>query len=155
MRSDSHADFNKRLILETILSLILVSNVITYQAQAQEIVKPTDPRGLIVYYSNIYGADTRLTLAIAKAESHFKNVPNYLYDGELGKYSAYGIYQFTRTTWMQECTPDKSERMDIEKNIECAVRLISEGKESHWNESKSKWLKTKNNPIEWFLEIND
>lgn len=113
-------------------------------------MKPTDPQGLIVYYSDIYGVDPRLTLAIAKAESEFKNVQNFKYDGEHGKYSAYGIYQFTRTTWMGFCTPDKADRMDIEKNIDCGVRMISEGKTSHWSESEKKWSQTKNHPIEWF-----
>lgn len=78
-------------------------------------------------------------MAIAWAESQYKNVENYKYDGEHGRYSAYGIFQFTRTTWMDYCTPNQADRMEIEKNIDCAVRMISEGKISHWNESREDW----------------
>lgn len=96
---------------------------------------------LIVDASARYGISPDLPLRIAKAESNFKNVPNFKYDGEHGKYSAYGIFQFTRTTWKTFCSPNQSDRMIIEKNIDCAVRMISEGKESHWNESRDSWLK--------------
>lgn len=78
-----------------------------------------------------------------------------MYDGESGLYSAYGIFQTTRTFWKHYCTPDKSERMDIEKNIECSVRVISEGGLSNWSESESSWQTTKNHPIEWFLAPNE
>ena len=110
---------------------------------------------LIISYSEKYKVDPQLTLAIAKAESRFKNVPNYKYDGEVGRYSAFGIFQFTRTTWMGFCTPDKADRMDIEKNIDCAVRMISEGKTSHWSQSAGEWETTKNHPVEWFLSQDE
>lgn len=77
-------------------------------------------------------------LAIANAESRFKNVPNFKYDGEDGYYTAYGIFQITRTTYKHFCgNPD--ERLDVDKNIECALKILSQGGESHWNESRHVW----------------
>ena len=101
--------------------------------------KPADPVGLVSFYAKKYGIDERIPLEIARAESNFKNVPNFKYDGEGGRYTAYGIFQFTRTTWKSFCTPDPADRMDIEKNIDCGVRMLSEKRISHWNESRFLW----------------
>lgn len=94
---------------------------------------------LIVEYSARYGIDPVLPLAIAKAESNFKNVPNHKYDGESGIYTAYGIFQFLKSTWLNNCSDNPADRMDVEKNIDCGVRMISEKKEGHWNESRKFW----------------
>lgn len=115
-------------------------NVTIYARVEEPPQKPTDVVGLISYYSKQYGIDERIPLEVARAESNYKNVPNFKYDGEKGRYTAYGIFQFTRTTWKGFCTPDPTDRMDIEKNIECGVRMLSEGRISHWSESRSMWV---------------
>lgn len=99
---------------------------------------PETPEERIVRRAKEFGYDPTKALAIAWAESRFKNVPNYKYDGETGRYTAYGIFQFTRTTYRAFCG-DPDERMDIDKNIDCAVRMLAEGGESHWNESRDNW----------------
>lgn len=83
--------------------------------------------------------DCNLAVRIAKAESRFQNVPNYLYTSENGKYTAYGIFQITRTTYKAFCG-DPSERMDIEKNIDCALHIMEVSGYHHWSESKENWL---------------
>lgn len=43
--------------------------------------------------------------------------------------SACGVYMFIDSTWEEECEGDK---IDAHDNVKCAVRLLSEGKEYHW-----------------------
>lgn len=102
-------------------------------------IAPTSPEDLIRHYSKLYGIDPTLPLKIAYAESQYKNVPNYKYDGESGRYTAFGIFQFLKSTWITYCSPNPLDRMDIEKNIECGVKMIANGQESHWNESRGAW----------------
>lgn len=118
-------------------------NTQTYAKEVPPVenIKPSDPVGLITYYALKYDIDPQIPLEVARVESGYKNVPNFKYDGEGGRYTAYGIFQFTRTTWKGFCTPDPADRMDIEKNIECGVRMLSEGKINHWNESRSMWVR--------------
>lgn len=105
------------------------------------VTQETFVENLIIKYSKEYGIDPILPLNIAYAESRFKNVPNFKYDGEDGKYTAYGIFQFTRTTYKQHCD-NPNERVEIEPNIKCGVRMIAEGKTGHWQESHFAWSKT-------------
>lgn len=79
-------------------------------------------------------------MAIAESESEFKNVPNYLYDGENGYRTAYGIFQITRTTYSHFCG-DPAERKNITKNIECAMIILTESGDHHWNPSRYSWEK--------------
>lgn len=120
------------------------SSTQTYARESEQVTytKPTqdDVVGLITHYALKYDIDPKIPLAVGKAESGYKNVPNFKYDGEGGRYTAYGIFQFTRTTWKGFCTPDPADRMDIEKNVECGVRMMSEGHIKHWNESKHMWV---------------
>ena len=90
----------------------------------------------IEHYSAIYGADTLLAINISYAESRYKNVPNYAYDGENGISTAYGPFQLTRTFYKSFCgNPD--ERLIVDKNIECAIKVMALQKNPylHWIES--------------------
>jgi hypothetical protein len=89
-----------------------------------------------------YEVDCDLAIKIADAESNFKNVPNHKYTDEKGKYTAYGVFQITRTTYKSFCG-NPSERMDIEKNIDCGLHIMEVSGVQHWNESKSEWSKPK------------
>jgi len=93
----------------------------------------------IVWYAERYGPDPSTMLRICKAESGLRNVPNYLYTDESGRYTAYGICQITRTTYRTYCGEDVSERMDVDKNIECAMIIASTSGLHHWNESRANW----------------
>ena len=86
------------------------------------------------------GLNESKMLAIAKAESRFLNQPNYKYSGEGGKYTAFGIFQITRTTYKAYCG-DPLERFDIDKNIDCAMVIASSSGLHHWDESAYAWKK--------------
>lgn len=79
-----------------------------------------------------------LAIKIAKAESNFKNVPNYKYTDEKGKFTAYGIFQILRSTYKQFCG-NPNERMDIDKNIECGLKIMQNSGYQHWSESEVNW----------------
>lgn len=83
--------------------------------------------------------DCILVNKIAKAESKYLNVPNYLYTDENGHYTAYGIFQITRTTYRAFCGKNVAERMDIEKNIDCALKIMRVSGYQHWSESQDSW----------------
>lgn len=84
------------------------------------------------------GLNPETMLAIAKAESRFRNVSNFKYTDESGHYTAFGIFQITRTTFKSFCgNPD--ERMDIQKNIDCAMKIAKESGLHHWSESEYNW----------------
>lgn len=85
-----------------------------------------------------YNLDVQLMKKISWAESRYQNVPNYMYDGENGYYTAYGPFQITRTTYRAFCG-EPSERLEIDKNIECAMIIASQDGVHHWNESKQAW----------------
>jgi hypothetical protein len=82
--------------------------------------------------------DPKLLLSIAKCESQFLNVPNYLYDGEDGRYTAYGPFQILKSTALNYSEKD---RRDIDNNIEIAMLLFKDRGSQPWNESKSCWSK--------------
>ena len=108
-----------------------------------EIEKPAkfDCESYIEQQALNYGLDPKLMLAIAKSESECKNKPNYLYDGEKGRYSAFGIFQITRTTYREYCNNNIADRFIPEKNIDCAMIIATTSGLHHWNESKHKWGK--------------
>jgi len=92
----------------------------------------------IRFYSDKYKLNTELNLKVAKAESQLKNVCNYKYTSETGRYTACGIYQITRSTYRSYCG-DPKDRFDIDKNIECAMVIMSTSGYHHWKESQDKW----------------
>lgn len=138
MRNEIPQNMNK-LIGGLLLAVIIPStpHTIEYQSEPQEVELTIE--GKIIKKANEYGLDPDVMLAIADAESNFENVPNYLYDGEDGKYTAFGIFQITRTTFRHFCG-DPDDRKDIDKNIECAMVIASESGLHHWSESKSMWF---------------
>lgn len=82
--------------------------------------------------------DCEKAYRIAKAETYFKNVCNYKYDGENGKFTACGVFQITRTTYRNNCG-DPADRKDIEKNIQCAFKIMASKGYDDWLESASTW----------------
>lgn len=103
----------------------------------ETILPHDDIPAIIRHIAEREGVDPELMLDIAYAESKFRNVPNYKYDGEKGGYTAFGIFQFTRTTYKGYCG-DPDERFMPVKNIECAARILKEkGGTSHWEESRN------------------
>lgn len=98
--------------------------------------KPTDIEGLVKYYSKRYGISPNLPLAICRAESGCRAVPN-----KSGS-SAWGPFQIIDSTargWGLKRSGGQYESLD--SHIEVAVRKISEGQTSHWRQSSSVWQK--------------
>lgn len=131
-------------------ALILVSFGTIHQVQAsttnKDISRDEIERLILDYsieYSEKYNSSFsdvyNLSLNIAWAESHFENIPNYIYDGEDGNRTAWGIFQLTRTFYKNFCG-DPEERKDIKKNISCGVRVIAMGGYEHWMESYNSWV---------------
>ena len=94
-------------------------------------LEPQDVQNLILYYSKQYGIDPALPLRIAFCESGYQNIPN-----RQSHTKGAGIFMFIPSTWRAHCQGD---RYDIEKNVECGVRLIANGESSRWGTPTSDW----------------
>ena len=78
---------------------------------------------IIKYWSDEYGYSYQKAYLLAKCESQLDS------SAENGISSATGLYQFIDSTWETECEGD---RLSSIHNARCAIRLLSEGKKSHW-----------------------
>jgi len=67
---------------------------------------------------------------LAEKESKWKNIPNYLYDGEDGIYTAFGPFQILKSTAARY---SKEDRRDVYSNIRIAVKIFK-------NEGVKPWL---------------
>lgn len=133
------------IIYGGVLSLSLIASIPSTTAyvappQVVEVVELT-VQEKIVRYAKDYGVDASIMLAIADAESNFKSVHNYLYTDENGRYTAVGIFMILKSTWKDYCGDNNqyANRMDEDKNIECAMKIASKSGYHHWNESKHNW----------------
>lgn len=81
----------------------------------------------------------KLALNIAKAESNF--IPTARNTSS----SASGLYQYIDGTFKDFCitkyglATSMEQKNDPKIQAECAVRMLSEGGEGHWNESRANW----------------
>lgn len=135
-------DIIKSMVLSaSFLTSTLSSNTVYIAPKQEPVVLELSVQDKIVKYASDYGVSVETMLRIADAESNFKGGPNYLYKGEDSKYTAYGIFQITRTTWKTYCGENNSleVRSDEDKNIECAMKIAKNSGYHHWNESKSNW----------------
>lgn len=93
---------------------------------------------MIIQYAEEYDVDPNIALSIAWSESRFKNVDNFKFTEDY--YSATGIYQIVKSTYKHYCGDDVEERRIPEKNIECAMKIMStENGLQHWSESEEIW----------------
>ena len=92
---------------------------------------------MIMEEAVLAGVDTELALKIADCESQFRNVPNFKYDGESGRYTAYGIFQITKST--ADLTGLNLDRRKIEDNIKMGIHLLKTDGVGHWKESRDCW----------------
>jgi hypothetical protein len=89
---------------------------------------------LIRRSSLAFGLNPDTMEAIAVAESGLRNVCNWKYEGEDGRFTACGIYQITRPTFRAFCG-DPSLRFDPYQNVRCAMVIASTSGLHHWSES--------------------
>lgn len=85
------------------------------------------------------GVDPKLATEIARAESGFQaNAKN-------PKSSASGIFQYIDSTAKKYCVEkfgfmaSLEEKNDPVKQTKCAVKMLSDGEEEHWEESRFLW----------------
>lgn len=134
-------DIIKSVMLSASFIASIPSSTVYIAPKQEPIVLELSVQDKIVKYASDYGVSVETMLRIADAESDFKGGPNYLYKGEESRYTAYGIFQITRSTWKTYCDDDNSleARSDEDKNIECAMKIAKNSGYHHWNESKSNW----------------
>lgn len=101
-------------------------------------VEPPKPLSIKEKVEAEFGAG-HIMVRIARAESEFKNVPNYLYDGEDGYRTAYGPFQITRSTYAGYGCGHPSERLEVDKNIACARIIYDKAGTADWRWSKAMW----------------
>lgn len=82
--------------------------------------------------------DEELLVKIATCESKLQNIPNFMYDGEDGIYTAYGPFQILKSTAKGYSDLD---RREIDNNIEIAMMIFAKEGSRPWNESKECWFK--------------
>ena len=86
-----------------------------------------------------YGYSPTRAIAIAKAES------GLFPDAKNTSSTASGLFQFINGTAQGFCVEKYEimesllEKNDPDKQIECAVRMLAEGGEGHWSESRHVW----------------
>ena len=82
-------------------------------------------RSQIAYYAKEYGVSQVLALTIAELESKFNPLAINPKSG------AGGIFQWLKSSWVSFCEGD---RFDIEDNIRCAIKTLSEPNGiRHWS----------------------
>ena len=85
------------------------------------------PRDYLLY---LEPDNFQLLNCIATKESKWRNVPNYLYDGENGIYTAFGPFQILKSTATKY---SKNDRRDPYANVRIAVEIFR-------NEGVYPWL---------------
>lgn len=73
---------------------------------------------------------------VAQCESKWQNVPNYLYDGESGRFTAYGPFQIVKSTAIRYSDED---RKDPYANVRIAITLFHNEGFQPWSESSDCW----------------
>jgi len=105
--------------------------------QSEKATSTAEVSELIKQYAQEYGADERLALNIACAESCTRDkATNAVIIDPNAKNpasTATGVYQFIEGTWKSICEGDV---LNAEDNVKCGVKLIAAGDEHHWNASK-------------------
>ena len=111
--------------------------ILTKDAESEAIVNPKTEESYIAWvherreigpkeYLRLLEPDNfDLLDCLAEKESKWRNVPNYLYDGEDGIYTAFGPFQILKSTAAKYSNED---RRDVYSNIRIAVKIFrSEG----------------------------
>jgi muramidase (phage lysozyme) len=89
---------------------------------------------LIRHYSVQYGISADLPLRIARCESNFR------WDAKNPSSTASGVFQFLSSTWATKPLAQQGASVfNADANVHTAIWLMSLGKTSMWNSSKSCW----------------
>lgn len=124
-------------------------NTQTFAQESEQLTieKPADVVGLINYYALKYDIDPALPLAIAKAES------GLVINAKNSHSSASGLFQYINSTFEYFCikkygiAQSMADKNNPDFQAHCAVRMLADGGESHWNESRHVWGKSFKNSL--------
>lgn len=98
--------------------------------------KPKSVEEMIVESANLHNVSKKLALDLGMWESSYDhNIKNPIS-------SASGVFQITKDTWNEQCNGDI---FDAKDNIDCAMRMISEGQLRRWHIDKNICIKMVNN----------
>lgn len=99
-------------ILTVVVTLIIgFSHIATAQAPTSAI--PTDIKGQIAFYANVYGSSASDLLTVAECESHFRQATV----SDLGM--SIGIFQIQGPTWVR-FTREMGEKLDRNSSLDQA-----------------------------------
>lgn len=93
----------------------------------------------IIQTAKEFNYSTSTALSIAKAES------NLIPDAKNSHSTASGVYQFINGTYKEYCidkynyAESMEQKNDPDIQIQCAIRMLAEGGENHWNASRHVW----------------
>ena len=88
-------------------------------------------------FSAPLGADfEKLAFAIARAESHYRNICNY---DDCTK--GIGVFQIVQSTFDEQCSGDP---YVVEDNVRCAVKMLLNREYWRWEQSAHEWMKALN-----------
>ena len=113
---------------------IYAYNLVSTQYNEKEWIK-----SIIISKAREFHIDENLVLRIVSAESGFQP------DVKNKTSSASGIAQFLNSTFKNFCidkyhlTETMADKNDPHIQAECMVRMIADGKISHWNASRKNW----------------
>lgn len=100
------------------------------------IIEPPKPTPQEYLKNKVSDAEYRILNRIAQCESEWKNIPNHLYDGEGGRYTAYGPFQILKSTARNY---SKEDRREVYTNIDIAIKIYKAEGTTPWNESRYCW----------------
>ena len=102
------------------------------------IVEPPKPTPQEYLASKVSEREYKILNVIAQCESKWQNIPNHLYDGENGRYTAYGPFQILKSTARNY---SKEDRREVYTNIDIAIEIYKTEGTTPWNESRYCWHK--------------
>jgi len=90
---------------------------------------------LIKHYAKEYGADEKLALNVACAESCMRDGEDIKFNtnAKNPRSTASGVFQFIKGTWEHFCD---GEVFDPDDNVKCGVKLLANGGIAHWEASR-------------------
>lgn len=118
--------------------------IINDNPQLLDISTKAQVEDYIISRAMAYNYPVNKAVAIAKAESELVVSAQNPLKGS----TASGLYQFINGTFQEYCVnkyalaPDLTYKNNPFVQIECAMKMLSAGGESHWNASKSVWSKS-------------
>lgn len=89
----------------------------------------TTVRETIKDFTTLLGVDENRALKIAENES------DYFWNASTTKSTARGVFQITKSTWLEKCTDNFDDAWNYKENIKCAVTLMADDQWWRWEQT--------------------